>query len=79
MEILKNDTRTITLESYSIERDANGEPVTIRAELQISTPTMNPETMRVRVKYQCSDFLNRNERDFAQTLLQQLRNRLYER
>jgi hypothetical protein len=45
VELLKTDARNITLESYSIEREASGEPVTIRAELQISTPTMNPEAM----------------------------------
>jgi hypothetical protein len=78
MEFLKSDARTIALESYSIERGASGEAVTVRAELQISTVTMEPATMRVRVKYQCPDFLNRNELDFARTLLKLLRDRFYE-
>jgi hypothetical protein len=78
MEILKSDARTITLESYSIEREASGEPVTIRAELQISTPNTKPETMRIRMKYQSADFPNRNERDLAQGLLTLLRDRLFE-
>jgi hypothetical protein len=49
VEILKTDVQSITLESYSIDREASGKPVTIRAELQISTSTMTPETMRIRV------------------------------
>jgi hypothetical protein len=76
MEIIKTDVRTITLESYSIERAASGEPVTIRAELQISTPTMKPETMRVRVRYQYEDIPNVDERDLGRRLLELLRNRL---
>lgn len=68
MEIVKTDVRIITLESYSIERETIGEPVTVRAELQISTPTMKPAVMRVRVKYQHDDFQNPNERDFARAL-----------
>jgi hypothetical protein len=74
MEILKTPVQSITLESYSIEREASGEPVTIRAELQISTPTMTPETMRVRVKFQ-HDFYFRNEADLGQRLLELLKNR----
>jgi hypothetical protein len=79
MEIVKSDVRTITLESYSIEREASGEPVTIRAELQIATPAMKPETMRLRVKYQFADLPNRDERDLARRLLELLRSRLYDR
>jgi hypothetical protein len=57
MEIFKDDDggRTITLESYSIEREAADEPVTVRAELQISTPTMRPTLIRVRLKYELDD------------------------
>ena len=76
MEILKTDDRTITLESYSIERETSGEPVTIRAELQISTPTMRPETMRIRVKYQFDDIPTPNERQLGQRIVQLLGNRL---
>ena len=72
MEILKTDVQTITLESYSIERETSGEPVTIRAELQISTPTMTPEMMRIRVKFQ-HEFQYRNESDLGQKLLELLR------
>jgi hypothetical protein len=72
VEILKTDVQSITLESYSIEREASGEPVTIRAELQISTPTMTPETMRIRVRFH-HDFLFRNEADLGQRLLELLR------
>jgi hypothetical protein len=72
MEILNNGVQSITLESYSIEREASGQPVTIRAELQISTPTMTPETMRIRVKFQ-QDFVFRNEADLGQKLLELLK------
>jgi hypothetical protein len=72
MEILKTDVQSITPESYSIERKASGEPVTIRAELQISTPTIPPETMRIRVRFQY-DFVFRNEADLGQRLLELLR------
>jgi len=72
MEILKTDVQSITLETYSIEREASGQPVTIRAELQISTPTMTPETMRIRVRFQ-HDFVFRNEADLGQKLLELLR------
>ena len=41
MEIVKTDVRAVTLERYSIEREASGEPVTVRAELLVSTPTMS--------------------------------------
>ena len=76
MEIVKTDARTITLESYSIDRELSGGPVTVRAELLISTPTMNPKMMRVRVKYEYDGLPNMNERDLAQRLLTLLRNRL---
>lgn len=76
MEIVKTDARTITLESYSIDRESSGGPVTVRAELLISTPTMNPKMMRVRVKYEYDGLPNMNERDLAQRLLTLLRNRL---
>ena len=72
MEILKTDVQSITLETYSIEREASGQPVTIRAELQISTATMTPETMRIRVRFQ-HDFVFRNEADLGQKLLELLR------
>ena len=72
MEIFKTDVQSITLESYSIEREASGEPVTIRAELQISAPTMTPETMRILVRFQY-DFVFRSEADLGQKLLELLR------
>jgi hypothetical protein len=78
MEILKRDERTITLERYSIEREAKDQPATVRAELLVSTPTMTPATIRVRVKYQVQDMPNpASEGDFARRLLQLLGNRLH--
>jgi hypothetical protein len=78
MEILKTDVRTIMLERYSIEREASGEPLTVRAELQISTPDMDPQAVRIRVRYQYGDIPSANEREFGRRLLQLLRNRLGE-
>jgi hypothetical protein len=75
MDITKSDDLTITLEKYSIDREAIGEPVTIRAELQILTPKMKPETMRLRVRYQCDGDQKMNERDLARTLFELLQRR----
>ncbi|HEY3618739.1 MAG TPA: hypothetical protein VGK96_18145 [Candidatus Sulfotelmatobacter sp.] len=75
MDMIKSDDLTITLERYSIEREAIGEPVTIRAEIQISTPKMKPETMRLRVRYQSDGDQNMNERDLARKLLELLQRR----
>jgi hypothetical protein len=74
MDIVKSEGVTITLERYCVEREAIGEPVTIRAELQISTPKMKPETMRLRVKYQ-SDDQNMSEHDLARKLFELLQRR----
>jgi hypothetical protein len=74
MDIVKSEGLTITLERYSVEREAIGEPVTIRAELQISTPKTKPETMRLRVKYQ-SDDQNMSEHDLARKLFELLQRR----
>jgi hypothetical protein len=77
MEIWKSDARSITLERYSIEREASEQPATVRAELLISTPTMTPSLMRIRVKYQTPDMPNpANEQNFARRLLQLVGDRI---
>ena len=78
MEIIKSDARTLTLDRYSIEREAAGQPVKVRAWLTISTPGMKPAQMRLRVDYEHNDIPNPNENDFARRLLQLLRNRFDE-
>jgi hypothetical protein len=78
MELFKSDFRTITLERYSIEREASGQPATIRAQLLVSGPsTGTPSSLRVRVKYQVPEMpIPANERDFGRRLLQLLGNQL---
>jgi hypothetical protein len=78
MEIIKSDARTVTLDRYSIEREASDEPVKVRAWLTVSTPGMKPAQMRLRVDYEYSDIPNPNEIDFARRLLQLLRSRFDE-
>jgi hypothetical protein len=76
MEIFKDGDRTITLATYSIERETIGEPVIIRAELQIATPKQRPTMMRVRVRYQSDDIPHQNELALGQRIVQLLRNRV---
>jgi len=76
MELVKTDARSITLESYSIEQEQSDGPVTIRAELLLSTPTQTPSSMRLRVKYEMADIPCPNQRDLGRRLIQLLANRL---
>jgi hypothetical protein len=70
MEIFASDARTVTLDNFSIERHAVGAPVTVRAQLLVSTPTMRPAEMRIQAECEFDDIPNPNQRDLGRRLLE---------
>jgi hypothetical protein len=73
VEILKSDMRSITLETFSIDRDEAEGPVTIRAEIQIEVPSREPPKVRLRVKYEAGDIPQLTEHQLGQHILGTLR------
>ena len=69
--------RTITLESYKIERASTGHPVHVRAALMLNSPQMTPTQIRVEMEYDTNEFRqHQDEASFAQRLLELLKARL---
>ena len=78
MEIVKTDTRSITLERFSIEREEPEKPVNIRAWLTVETPAQTPSVMRVRVDFENDDIPNPNEQTLGRRIVRLLADPLFD-
>ena len=75
MEIIKNEIRSITLERFAITRNALGKPTKVRAWLLVSTPTMAPSEMRLRVDFEYNDIPKPTEHLVGQLIVDWLSDR----